>query len=378
MPSPRACWVSARLRLDRWVRIGDVPILVTPTGRHELPLRWLVESIEAVGERRLTHPDDRHPLGSVLRAHRSEARGLSASTLLGRAHRGDGDGGHRHAELRSLAYHRAVAQRLDEEILRDAQDRLARWQTQARIDPRYARRWQTILAKPLHPDRTADRQGHSIDARPAPELALCRDAQRARAPTRARRRGQDPRMKREELEHVIRAAATVAGESEIVVVGSQAILGQFPDAPDTLLFSQEADVYPREQPQKAIEIDGAMGDGSQFHETFGYYAHGVGPETAKAPAGWQERLIPVHVPLVIDQQAQATGWCMEAHDLVLAKLAAGRERDLEFAVQAIRNEIVRPQELLRRVPDLPLDRQHQDHVRSLLESVIAKTTRDDR
>jgi hypothetical protein len=146
--------VAARLlgvsqtALDRWVRIGDVPILVTPTGRHELPLRWLVESIEAVGERRLTHPDDRHPLGSVLRAHRSEARGLSASTLLGRAHRGDGDGGHRHAELRSLAYHRAVAQRLDEEILRDAQDRLARWQTQARIDPRYARRWQMILAKP--------------------------------------------------------------------------------------------------------------------------------------------------------------------------------------------------------------------------------------
>ena len=184
-------------------------------------------------------------------------------------------------------------------------------------------------------------------------------------------------MKRDELEHVIRAAATVAGENEIVVVGSQAILGQFPDAPEQLLFSQEADVYPRERPEKAIEIDGAMGDGSQFHETFGYYAHGVGPETAKAPAGWQDRLVPVRVPLAIDPQVEATGWCMEAHDLVLAKLAAGRERDLEFAMQAMRNDIVQPQELLRRVPDLPLDRQHQDHVRSLLESVIAKTTGSD-
>jgi hypothetical protein len=181
-------------------------------------------------------------------------------------------------------------------------------------------------------------------------------------------------VKRDELEHVIRAAATVSGENEIVIVGSQAILGQFPDAPDALLFSQEADVYPRLRPEKAIEIDGAMGDGSQFHETFGYYAHGVGPETAKAPAGWQDRLVPVRVPLVVDQRIEATGWCMEAHDLVLAKLTAGRERDLEFAVQAIRNDIVQPQELLRRVPDLPLDTQHQDHVRSLLESVIAKAT----
>jgi hypothetical protein len=148
--------VSARLlgvsqtALDRWVATGDVPVLVTSTGRHELPLRWLVESIEAVRERRLTHPDDRHPLGTVLRSRRSEAQRLSASALLGRADRreGDSDGGHRHAELRSLAYHRAVAQHLDEEIVRDAQDRLARWRSQARIDPRYAQRWQTILTKP--------------------------------------------------------------------------------------------------------------------------------------------------------------------------------------------------------------------------------------
>lgn len=176
---------------------------------------------------------------------------------------------------------------------------------------------------------------------------------------------------------MIRAAATVAGENEIVIVGSQAILGQFPDAPDTLLFSQEGDVYPRERPEKAIEIDGAMGDGSQFHETFGYYAHGVGPETAKAPHGWQDRLVPVRVPLTVDQRVEATGWCMEAHDLVLAKLAAGRERDMEFAEESLRNDIVRAPELLRRVKDLPLDTQHQDHVRSLLASVIAKTTRSE-
>ena len=146
--------VAARLlgvsqtALGRWVAAGDVPVLVTPTGRHELPLRWLVESIEAIREHRLACPDDRHPLGSVLRTRRSEAQRLDTSALLGRADRGDSHDDHRRAELLSLAYHRAVAQRLEESIVRDAQDRLARWQSQARIDPRYAQRWQTILAKP--------------------------------------------------------------------------------------------------------------------------------------------------------------------------------------------------------------------------------------
>jgi uncharacterized protein YbaR (Trm112 family) len=134
--------------LDRWVAAGDVPVLVTPTGRHELPLRWLVELVEAVRERSLASPDDRHPLGSVLRTRRSEAQRLDTSRLVGTYDRGDRDEPHRRAELLSLAYHRAIAQRLDDCIVRDAQDRLSRWLSQARIDPCYAKQWQTILANP--------------------------------------------------------------------------------------------------------------------------------------------------------------------------------------------------------------------------------------
>jgi hypothetical protein len=146
--------VAARLlgvsqtALDRWIATGDVPVLITPSGRREAPLRALVELIEAVREHRLAEPQDRHPLGSVLRARRSEAQLLSTPMLLSAADRrrrvGDG---HRDAELRSLAYHRAVAQRLDESIVRDAQDRLARWCSQAKIDPRYAGQWEEILVK---------------------------------------------------------------------------------------------------------------------------------------------------------------------------------------------------------------------------------------
>ena len=49
-------------------------------------------------------------------------------------------------------------------------------------------------------------------------------------------------MTREQLEHIIRASAAIAGVQDIVVLRSQAVLGQFPDAPEELLISREADV----------------------------------------------------------------------------------------------------------------------------------------
>lgn len=90
-------------------------------------------------------------------------------------------------------------------------------------------------------------------------------------------------MQRSELEHIIRACGDVAQDDEIVNIGSRSILGQFPDAPIRLLASMEADVYPNHNPSLADEIDGAIGEGSSFHEMHGYYAQGVGSETAVLP-----------------------------------------------------------------------------------------------
>ena len=87
-------------------------------------------------------------------------------------------------------------------------------------------------------------------------------------------------MQRPQLEHIIRAAAGITGATEIVVIGSQALLGQFPDAPAGLLVSIEADVFTFHNPADADLIDGSIGEGSPFHQTFGYYAHGVAEETA--------------------------------------------------------------------------------------------------
>ena len=58
-------------------------------------------------------------------------------------------------------------------------------------------------------------------------------------------------MRRSDLEHLIRAAGRIAGEHELVIIGSQAVLGQFPDAPVVLLRSMEADLYPLSRPELA-------------------------------------------------------------------------------------------------------------------------------
>lgn len=127
------------------------------------------------------------------------------------------------------------------------------------------------------------------------------------------------------------------------------MLGPHPDAPETLLTSLEVDLYPRANPSLAEEIDGAIGDGSPFHEMYGYYAHGVGPETAKAPYGWQDRLIPVTIHTKQGSRATITAWCLAPDDLVLAKLVAGRPHDIEYAVEALRAGIVTAETLQRGV-----------------------------
>jgi hypothetical protein len=55
-------------------------------------------------------------------------------------------------------------------------------------------------------------------------------------------------MTRAQLEHLIRAAATIADDREIVVIGSQAVLGQFPNAPPDLVVSVAAEGPARRSP----------------------------------------------------------------------------------------------------------------------------------
>ena len=176
-------------------------------------------------------------------------------------------------------------------------------------------------------------------------------------------------MKRNEFEHVIAAAANVISEDEFVVIGSQAVLGSTSAVPDSMLVSMEADIYPAGEPERAIEVDGALGDGSPFHRQFGYYAHGVGPETAKAPTGWQERLVRVDIPPRPKSSRRPVAFCLEIHDLVLSKLVAGRDRDIDYAHQARAHGLLDVDTLRERVSDLPVAVERRCCVAALVESL---------
>ncbi|OOG58045.1 DUF6036 family nucleotidyltransferase [Polaromonas sp. C04] len=169
-------------------------------------------------------------------------------------------------------------------------------------------------------------------------------------------------MQLHQLEHLIRAAGTITDRYEFIVVGSQSILGSVERPPFECLMSNEADLYPKEAEELSDIIDGALGEGSQFHDTFGYYAQGVDSTTAILPQGWQGRLHRLQTPSTNDRIA----YCIDVLDLFMAKCAANREKDREFNVVLLRAGLVDAPSALLRVPDMPIDVAARSHMVSLI------------
>lgn len=167
-------------------------------------------------------------------------------------------------------------------------------------------------------------------------------------------------MTRQQLEHLIRAAAVISDDNTIVVIGSQAVLGQFPDAPESMRVSTEADLFPLNHPERADVIEGSIGELSPFHETFGYYAQGVSEETAILPRGWKDRLVVVQN----ENTRGARGLCLEIHDLLVAKTLAGRDKDYVFLNEAARHGMADPEELLRRLETVKVGPALREHARA--------------
>lgn len=178
-------------------------------------------------------------------------------------------------------------------------------------------------------------------------------------------------MNREDLEHIIRASADVTNQYEFIIVGSQSILGSLPHPEEVFKMSAEVDIYPYKAPELADAIDGAIGEGSQFHEMNGYYAQGVGPQTAVLPSGWIAR---VHRVQNSNTNGRV-GYCLDVLDLFMSKAAAGRDKDREFCSALLAYGHVSAERALGLVALMPLD----DAAKSRLRAAIrrwAKTVRD--
>lgn len=171
-------------------------------------------------------------------------------------------------------------------------------------------------------------------------------------------------MTRVQLEHLIRVAGTIADVDDIVVIGSQAILGQFPNAPSELLVSNEADLYPRDHSERSDLIDATIGEGSPFQRSFGYYAHGIDETSAILPDGWRDRLI----LLTGENTRFVRGWCLDVHDLAIAKYVAGREKDLDFTRMLARCALVSKTVLEQRLAATAIDSEMRALVAARIEA----------
>jgi hypothetical protein len=140
-------------------------------------------------------------------------------------------------------------------------------------------------------------------------------------------------MKWEQLAHVLRASAAITQDTSFVVIGSQAVLLAHPNAPEELLISNEVDLYPALHPDRAELIEGAIGQLSMFHDTFGYHADGVSPETAVMPADWMQ-FSQLHYI------GDITVVVPDLHDLAVSKCVASRDKDAGWVAALLRHEFI--------------------------------------
>ncbi len=165
-------------------------------------------------------------------------------------------------------------------------------------------------------------------------------------------------MRRDQLEHAIRTACQILQQSEVIVVGSQAILGTYDESelPAEATMSIEVDILPiadtnDEAARLANLIEGVAGELSPFEELHGFSIDGVDLQTAVLPEGWRDRLVKVQNANTAapDGQPRFTGLCLDKEDLCAAKLVAFREKDRNFVAALIEAGLVDPDVVVARL-----------------------------
>ena len=144
--------------------------------------------------------------------------------------------------------------------------------------------------------------------------------------------------------------------------------------PDQAWLSVEADISFFDDPddEKADLVDGAIGEASPFHDEFGVYGQGVTLETATLPDGWRDRL----VAFTHGDIGESKAMCLDPHDLVLSKLVANREKDIEFADAVIAARLVEVERLMNLATALPIPEGVRRRVRATIRRVSGTSEPD--
>lgn len=175
-------------------------------------------------------------------------------------------------------------------------------------------------------------------------------------------------MNKQQLDHVLRAAGRITGEKQFLIIGSQALHGQYPDLPDEIVRSAEVDLVAKADADRTEWLN-VIGQDSPFHEEFGYYADPVDESTATLPKGWKGRL----VNLPPGDTDGVRGLCLEPHDLAIATYVAGREKDRVFTRELARRGITRRDRLLELLDKTSIAGELRERIRDAIERDFAAT-----
>lgn len=84
-------------------------------------------------------------------------------------------------------------------------------------------------------------------------------------------------MNRKDIDRLLVEAKRITNHPDFVIIGSLSVLGAVANPPVSMTGSIDIDLYPKNDPGRASEIAKALGLGSAFESTYGYYADAVSP-----------------------------------------------------------------------------------------------------
>lgn len=132
--------------LQKWINAGDVPVVLTPSGRSAVPVAALVDLYESVSSERESGRRKLHVMEPAMTAARARADALDPGGMIDEY---DSPDPHDRAARRNRAYHAVIARNLGKSAVERALHQLWRWEDERTIDPRYADAWEDVLRRPL-------------------------------------------------------------------------------------------------------------------------------------------------------------------------------------------------------------------------------------
>ena len=161
-------------------------------------------------------------------------------------------------------------------------------------------------------------------------------------------------MQREQFQLLVTRAAEVCARHELIVFGSQALHAITENPPLEVIISEECDIWLQDEPELSAKLTEELGADSEFAKSTGIYVDAIPHGLPMVSDGWEHRLVEKRVGDVLVR-------CLEVHDLIVSKLAAGRLKDYEFIAAILTAKFAGVNEVIRRIQMFP-----EPHTQALL------------